>query len=108
MAKEQDGETVTKIAELIRIDLGRRTPKGQTRRFHWDTFYTEWLDQNVNLGYENIPRIKDGVLQRLVDNQIMRKDGDDILFLPLCALPFLYVWGKLRFVFLVFNALTID
>ena len=83
MTKEQDEEAIIRIAYLIRKELEKRTPMIQghnARRFHWDTFYDEVLDLNTNLGYDNIPRIKDGVLQRLVDNQIVRKDGEDILF----------------------------
>jgi len=79
MTREQDEAAITEIAQLIKIELA--TPGDNARRFHWDTLYPEVLDENRNRGYEtdNV-RIKEGVLQRLLDNKIVTKDGDDILF----------------------------
>jgi hypothetical protein len=83
MTKEQE-EAIIRIVYFIRKELEKRTPMTQnnsTRRFHWDTLYAEMLDQNTNLGYEkNNDTIKNGVLQRLVDNLILRKDGEEIVF----------------------------
>jgi thioesterase domain-containing protein len=64
--------------------LESRTQQGQTRRFKWDAIYNdavyEITDTDIN---PNDMRIKDFVLQRLIDNNVVQNGKqavDEIVF----------------------------
>jgi hypothetical protein len=56
-----------------------KTPQGETRRFKWIDIWNETFDRLHGIERDN-PRIRDGTLQRLLDNQIVIKDRDDVVF----------------------------
>ena len=62
-------EAYQKVIEVLEY----MTPKGETRRFKWDSIYADAVRQisGVNINADDL-RVKDGVLQRLIDNGVVQ------------------------------------
>jgi hypothetical protein len=67
-------QAIDQATEAVKTRLKSRTPKGETRRFDWTDIWNETFDQPYPVVDRENARIRDGTLQRLLDNKIVTKD----------------------------------
>jgi len=78
-------QVIDQATEVVKTRLKSRTPKGETRCFNWTDIWDEAFDQPYPGVDRKNAKIRDGTLQRLLDNKIVTKDyqakvSDEILF----------------------------
>jgi hypothetical protein len=72
-----DEQAIDQATEALKTRLKSRTPKGETRRFNWTDIWNETFDQSYPVVDRENTRIRDGTLQRLLDNRIVTKDDPE-------------------------------
>jgi hypothetical protein len=77
--REGDEIAINEASSAIKAKLKAKTPQGETRRFNWIDIWNETFDRLHGIERDD-PRIRDVTLQRLLDNQIVIKDRDDVVF----------------------------
>jgi hypothetical protein len=80
-----DEQVIDQATEAVKTRLKSRTPKGETIRFNWTDIWNETFDQPYPVVDRENTKIRDGTLQRLLDNKIVTKDdqakvSDEVLF----------------------------
>jgi hypothetical protein len=77
--RKGDEIAINEASSAITAKLNAKTPQGETRRFNWIDIWNETFDRLHDIERDN-PRIRDGTLQRLLDNQTVINDRDDVVF----------------------------
>jgi hypothetical protein len=74
-----DEIAINEASSAIKAKLKAKTPQGQTRRFNWIDIWNETFERLRGIERDD-PRIRNETLQRLLDNQTVTKDRDDVVF----------------------------